>query len=288
MAWRRISQLVIGLACVARAAAGLAADDCTQTGDDCVRVGGWNFSVGLGAGVRTNPLVHTQDIPLVIIPQVSYYGRRFFLDNLDLGVTLAEGESNTLSLIATPGYDRVFFYRSDLQNIFVNGVPFSAEVASSPHSTYNSQTGTLNAEFPSRPRHVTYLAGPEWTFDFRGISGQLDYVHEITAQDHGDEIRGALGIPLGQLWGTWSTNVGFTWKSSAIVNYYYGAPGIYAGGSAFDPFVKLGYVRPLGGKWKLTGFVEYERLGNAIANSPIVAQHHVTTAFLGASYVFRK
>jgi MipA family protein len=287
MAWRRVRQLAIALACVARAVTGIAADDCTHASDDCVRVGGWNFSVGLGAGVRTNPLVHTQDIPLVVIPQVSYYGRRFFLDNLDLGVTLAEGQSNTLSLIATPGYDRVFFYRSDLQNIFVSGVPFSSEVAGSPHTTH-LPNGSLNAEFPSRPRHVTYLAGPEWTFDLGGVAGQLDYVHEITAQDHGDEVRGALAIPLGRLAGSWSMNAGFTWKSSAIVNYYYGAPGIYEGGSAFDPFVKLGYVRPLRGNWKLTGFVEYERLGNAIADSPIVAQHHVTTAFLGATYVFQK
>ena len=60
-----------------------------------------------------------RDIPLVLVPQFSYYGKRFFIDNLDPGVTLFDGESNTLSLVASPGYDRVFFYRSDLQNFFV-------------------------------------------------------------------------------------------------------------------------------------------------------------------------
>ena len=99
-------------------------------------------------------------------------------------------------------------------------------------------------------------------------------------------MRAALGIPLGHLGGTWTTNFGFTWKSANIVNYYYGAPGIYTGGAAFDPFVKVGFARPLKGKWKLTGFVETERLANAIADSPIVNARYVTTTFVGAMYTF--
>jgi len=91
---------------------GSAADGCAgPSSDDCVAVRHWSFSVALGAGVRTNPLVNGENIPLVIIPHVSYYGERFFLDDLDLGVTLVESAANSLSLIASPGYDRVYFYR---------------------------------------------------------------------------------------------------------------------------------------------------------------------------------
>src|SRR4030088_2901624 len=110
--------IVFGLAGVQAADA---ADDCRAPSTDCVAVGGWNFSVALGVGARTNPLVVGKAIPLVVIPQFSYYGKRFFIDNLDLGVTLAESDSNSIGLVARPGYDRVFFYRSDLQNIFVSG-----------------------------------------------------------------------------------------------------------------------------------------------------------------------
>jgi outer membrane scaffolding protein for murein synthesis (MipA/OmpV family) len=42
----------------------------------------------------------------------------------------------------------------------------------------------------------------------------------------------------------------------------------------------------LKGKWKITGFVEGERLGNGIADSPIVNRRIVTTTFLGVTYVF--
>jgi len=287
----RHPRLLLGaLLGLATAGPALAAD-CSGPSEDCVPVGGWNFSLALGAGVRTNPVVHESDIPLVVIPQVSYYGKHFFLDNLDGGLTLLDTDSVTLSLIASPGYDRVFFYRSDPQNIFVKGLgAFNSTGSGSPGNPYNDNTtggvGNTSARFPPRSRAITYLAGPEWTFKYQGLVGQLDLLHEITGHDHGDEVRAALGIPLGQAGGTWTANIGLTWKSSAIVNYYYGAPGIYQGGATLDPFLKLAYTRPLKGKWKITGFVEGERLGKGIADSPIVNRRIVTTTFLGLMYVF--
>jgi MipA family protein len=249
---------------------------CGPPSKDCVAVDHWNFDISLGAGVRTDPVVYEADIPLVVIPHFSYYGKRIFIEDLDFGVTVTESDASTLSLIASPGYDRVFFYRSDPQNIFISGVQSAFEASGSPQTE----------RFPARPRHWTYLAGPEWTFQTHGITGQLDLLHEITAQNHGNEVRAALGVPLIESTGSLSANVGLTWKSAAIVNYYYGAPGVYEGGSALNPFVKLGYSRPLSSKWRLVAFVHCEHLGNAIADSPIVNARYVVTVFAGANYVF--
>ena len=297
----RHPRLLLGALLVLAAAGPAPASDCNGPSEDCVPVGGWNFSLSLGAGVRTNPVVHESDIPLVVIPQISYYGKHFFLDNLDGGVTLLDADSMTLSLIASPGYDRVFFYRSDPQNIFIKGLgSFNISTGSTGANTgvsnpggngqnTGSSTGTVGnttTHFPLRPRSITYLAGPEWTFKYQGLVGQLDLLHEITGHNHGDEVRAALGIPLSHAGGTWTANIGLTWKSSAIVNYYYGAPGVYRGDASLDPFLKLAYSRPLKGKWKITGFVEGERLGNGIADSPIVNRRVVTTTFLGLMYVF--
>ncbi len=44
----------------------------------------WQLSLGLGAGVRTNPVMDNDDIPLVVIPQVSYQGERFFYSKFRL------------------------------------------------------------------------------------------------------------------------------------------------------------------------------------------------------------
>jgi MipA family protein len=285
----RLTGVLAMLLSLCRAASVLAADDCMGPSSDCVAVGHWNFSVALGAGVRTNPVVHGTDIPLVVIPQFSYYGKRVFIENLDLGVTLAESDSNAFSLVASPGYDRVFFYRSDLQNIFLGGLPGSGNGAASGiggNAAASPPGSTTRAPFPSRSRQVTYLAGPEWTFKVHGLSGQVDVLHEITGHDHGDEIRTALAVPLTGSQSPLTASLGLTWKSAAIVNYYYGAPNIYQGGSAVNPFMKLSYTRPLSRKWRLTALLQYERLGKAIADSPIVTQHYVATVFAGATYGF--
>jgi MipA family protein len=271
------------LAGIAQAQAATTDDDCKGASSECVAVGKWNFSVALGAGVRSNPLATGKNIPLVVIPQFSYYGKRFFLNDLDLGFTLAENPTNSLNLVASAGYDRVFFYRSDLQNIFVGGLPGNPGPAA---FVVRSAASSTPVKFPPRARHFTYLAGPEWTFKLSGVSGQLDVLRDITDQNNGTEIRAALGIPLVESRGSLTADIGITWKSAAIVNYYYGAAGIYEAGSALNPFVKLGYTLPLGRKWRLSAFAEYERLGNAIASSPIVEERYVETAFVGAIYTF--
>jgi outer membrane protein len=268
------------LAGAASAGPGPATEDCTDTSPDCVAVGHWNFSVALGAGVRTNPLVNGKDIPLVIVPHVSYYGERFFLDDLDLGFTLAEGRTQSLSLVASPGYDRVYFYRTDPQNFFITGIdPTGAAL-------YSTDSSNAISKVTPRPRRLTYLAGPEWTFKASVLTGQLDVLHDITGQDHGTEVRAALSAPLIESRGALSASLGLTWKSAGIVDYYYGEPGLYAGKAALDPFAKLGYTVPLSRRWRFNAFAEYERLGSAIADSPIVAEHTVATVFVGAVYTF--
>jgi len=296
------------LAALLLARAAVAAEDCQSNTDDCVAVGHWNFSIALGGGVRTNPLASSASIPLVVIPQVSFYGKRFFLDDLDVGFTLADAGENTINLIASPGYDRVYFYRSDLQNFFVSGFTETSSTVSPPPAggagsappqggtgtsppsssvgVTHTTTTTTTARFPSRTPRVTYLAGPEWTFAHGGLSAQVDLLHEITDQNEGNEIRAAIGERFTAAHGLLTVNAGITWNSAAIVNYYYGAANVYKGGAALDPFIKLGFAHPLGARWRFNSFVEYEHLAAAVADSPIVNQNHVTTVFAGFVYGF--
>jgi len=265
---------------------------CKTPSADCVAVGEWNVSVSLGAGVRSNPVRDKSDIPLVVVPQISYYGKRFFLENLELGFTLHEDATNTFNLIATPGYDRVFFVRNDLQNVFVGGINGNS-FAISP------QKAPLEAEvFPVRSRHTTYLAGPEWIFNSGRFTGQLDALREVTGEHDGYEVRAALAAVIIQPQsrgpqaegrsssgkGSLDASAGFTWKSARTVNYYYGVDGLYEPGAAFNPFIRLGYSRPVSDRWTFTAFAHYEYLDNAIADSPIVAEHGVTTVFAGFTF----
>ena len=54
--------------------------------------------------------------------------------------------------------------------------------------------------------------------------------------------------------------------------------------AAFNPFIKLSYTLPLSERWTLKAFVHYEYLDDAIADSPIVTDREVVTAFAGFNF----
>jgi len=284
----RFAAVLLLAATPAWAAAPPAPEDCDAASGDCVQVNHWTVDVSIGAGVRTNPLVRTPALPLIVIPQVSYYGKRFFLDNLEVGYTLVEGRNSTLSLIASPGYDRAFFYRSDAQNLFISSLSLDAtQGGASPPGVQGSPGAPGIPVTQPQSRRITYLAGPEWTGTFGDLTAQLDVLHDATGAHHGTEVRSALRFPiLRTASSTVTANVGFTWKSSEIARYYYGISDFYDPGATLNSFVKVAYVRPLGDHWRVTAFAHYEHLGSAIAASPLVAQNYVVTVFAGATYAF--
>jgi len=252
--------LILGLCRVA------AADSaCEAPSSECTPVGEWDFTLSLGAGTRTNPVANNSDIPLVLVPQISYYGKRVFLENLELGFTLHEGPTHTFNFIATPGYDRVFFVRNDPQNIFI---PFGA-------------FGPTTVQLRVAERHTTYLAGLEWMVYAGKFVGQLDALYEVTGRHQGAELRAAVarGFTLGR--GELSASTGLTWKSAEIVDYYYGVEGAYLPDSALNPFVKLEYGLPLSDRWRFRVFAHYEQLDDQITESPLVSDDEVVTAFAG-------
>jgi len=100
----------------------------TECVGDCVEVGSWRVNVGMGVGMRSNPLHGGDDIPLVLLPEVSYYGERFFLENLEMGFTLFENDRHQFNALITPGYDQMYFNRWDPFNFsdaggFTSGGP---------------------------------------------------------------------------------------------------------------------------------------------------------------------
>ena len=248
---------------------------CKSPSVDCVAVGDLEVSVSVGYGTRTNPVVGRDDIPLFVVPHVSYYGKRFFLESLEPGVTLYESDAHTFNLIASPGFDRVFFNRKDLQNVIV---PLAAVAPSF------GEAATRDVAFPVGRRRTTYLAGPEWMFRHHDFIGQLSALYEVTGRHNGYEVRAAVSAPLVQSRQSLVVNTGLTWKSAATVNYYYGVPGLYDPDSALSPFIKLNYALPLSDRWTFTAFVHYEYLDGSIVDSPIVSDREVVTAFAGLEF----
>jgi outer membrane protein len=263
------SSLVVLIAAVISLEAAAGERDCEAPSPDCVEVGELDLSVALGAGTRTNPVHGNGDIPLVVIPRFSYYGRRFFIDNLEAGFTLFEGESNTVNLVTTPGYDRVFFYDSDPQNVVV-------PLVAGPDNP--------SARIPVPPRRTTFLAGPEWLFGSGRFSGQVTALYEFTGRHKGYELRAAAAVALLEGRSSLVASTGLTWKSTELVEYFYGITDLYDPGAALNPFVKLAWDVPLSDRWAFKVSAHYEYLDTEIADSPIISDTGVITAFMGFAY----
>src|SRR5262245_26679372 len=176
----RTTFALLAIAAAAGPQAAAAQTPCTAPSPDCIAVGDLQVSLSFGYGTRTNPVVGRDDIALFVIPYLSYYGKRFFLESLEPGVTLYESDAHTFNLIATPGYDRVFFSRNDPQNIIV---PFAA---SAPPPGFGGQVvEDQDQTFTVGQRHTTYFAGPEWLFRHREFIGQVSALYEFTGRHKG-------------------------------------------------------------------------------------------------------
>ncbi|MFO7306067.1 MAG: MipA/OmpV family protein [Gammaproteobacteria bacterium] len=269
-------QWAAALVLILWSAAAAAQTPCRAPSADCVIVGKWEISLSIGYGERSNPIAANSDIPLHLLPQISYYGKRFFLENLELGFTLHETDAHMFNVIAAPGYDRVFFVRNDLQNIFVSASTVSLNAPPTAVPSFE-----LVREYPIGGRRTTYLVGPEWLFRAGRFVGQLDALREVTGEHDGYEVRAAIATPVVQSKSSLVVSAGLTWKSSALVQYYYGVDGLYEPGAALNPFIKLGFVHPLSERWSFSTSVHHERLADSITDSPIVAEDSVTTFFAG-------
>lgn len=133
---------------------------------------------------------------------------------------------------------------------------------------------------------------------WRGAPGQLELAvkGDVSGASKGLEASVKYAYPL-QLGGTRiSPNIGVSWMSKKLANYYFGtlpeevARGVvnYQPGAATVPRIGVDVVHPFAGRWALIGNVSYRRLPGKLSDSPLVEQDTKgnVSAFLGLSRSF--
>ncbi|WP_347332207.1 MipA/OmpV family protein [Marinimicrobium locisalis] len=292
---------------------------CTEANDRCVAAGTWEFQVAIGAGVRTNPIASADDIPLVLIPQLTYYGKRFFLDNLDLGYTLVDRPSWMLNALVTAGGDGLYFFEDDWGRFFLDGglaTPTNGFVSDSPEMPArdyvaddggsSDPVGDGSEDSPAREepqqaplpelreRDIAALAGLESSGQMGRFEWQLQALSDASGVHDGQALRFALSTATQAQEHHLGMSVGFNWKSAEVMEYYYGvtqgeagtARPAYQPASGTSPFVRLSWTRPTGQHWRWLGSVQYEHLSEAMRHSPLVDRNQVMQIFFGGVYHF--
>lgn len=239
----------------------------------------WRLGIGLGYGVRSNPLVQSDDIPIFVDIDVAWFGDRFFFDNGDLGLTLVDNELLTASVVARANSDRVFFGKTDTRFVTVGlaGQPLSEAVELTiPDRDYAAELG------------LEILADGRW--------GQLQLTafHDVSGTHEGYEIRFDYGYGWrNQRWYL-EPSFGLSFKSDDLNDYYWGVrpnetndalPG-YQAGSGVNAHARLLLSYQINRRWSFSLVSEFERLNDEAAASPIVADRDVLGYFAGFGYRF--
>mgnify|MGYP001814718223 CR=1 FL=1 len=239
----------------------------------------WRLGAALGYGERSNPLVQSDDVPLVLDLDIAYFGERFFFDNGDLGVTFLDNADVTLSVMARFNSDQVFFGRTDTKFVVFDavGAPLSEAV-----------------ELTIPDRDYAIEAGFELLSDGRWGFLQLSAFHDVSGTHEGFEVDASYGI--GFRYENWYIEpaVGLAYKSEGLNDYYWGvrpdessdALPAYEAGAGVNPRVRLRAAYYFSRNWSLAFSAEYERLNGEAAASPVVDRENVLGYFVGMAYRF--
>ena len=107
---------------------------------ECLFPNSWQLSVAVGVGVRTNPLVDGDNVPLLILPDIAWYGEAAYFDNGELGYQWYEEDTHAFETFVHLDAERSFFSFWDPANIFL---PLDTSFVSSPDFDNPEQAAPL-------------------------------------------------------------------------------------------------------------------------------------------------
>ena len=239
----------------------------------------WRLGAALGYGVRSNPLVQSDDIPIIVDLDIAWFGDRWFFDNGDLGLTVTDNDAMTASLVARINSDRVFFGNTDTRFVVFDlaGMPLAQAV-----------------EFKVPDRDYAVELGVEMLTDGPWGVLQLSAFHDVSGTHEGFELYANYSYGWRDQRLYIEPSIGASYKSADLNNYYWGvtddeasvvvAPYEAEAGLNWHARLMVGYQ--LSRHWGLSLVAEYERINDEAAASPIVKERDVLGYFAGVAYRF--
>ncbi|NNG42294.1 MipA/OmpV family protein [Pseudoalteromonas sp. NEC-BIFX-2020_002] len=247
----------------------------------------WHISLNTGLGVITNPLHGGDNLPVVLIPEVAFYGEKFFFDNGRLGYTLEESSRHIFNLITELNPETRFFVKWHPTNVFA---------LASKNSVVFEQNQLENQQ----PRvKITDLDKRKWALD-AGLSYHyvkdkhvfsLQVLTDITGVYDGNRaaVQWQMHETIGRL--KLKPSLGVWYKSASLNTYFYGVSeqehnsAAIEVGRSWQPYAKIDGRWPLGNNNSLRFHVAYYDY-SALNESPLFEKKYSITAFIGFNHIF--
>lgn len=232
---------------------------------------GW--SLGLAAVVSDSPYAG-EGTRMIPIPLVSYNGENFYFRGLSAGWRFVDTGNFELAAIGKFRFDGFSVDDLGKQELARNGIDHRL--------------------LEDRDKGFDLGLGMKWS----GKAGELEaeLLADATDTSGGQELSIQYGYPFQVGQGNLTPNVGASWLSDDMANYYYGtldkevARGVvdYKPDAVAIPHVGVNYFRPLGEKWSVMASVKYSMLPDEIKDSPFIEPDTDGTAsmFIGFSRGF--
>ncbi|HEY6123470.1 MAG TPA: MipA/OmpV family protein [Steroidobacteraceae bacterium] len=263
----------------------------------------WRLGIGVGYGNRTNPLVLSDDIPVIVDLDIAWFGKRWFFDNFDLGFQLADNRWFTANAVTRVNSDRVFFGKTNVKYVNFTRLAGGAQVAfappPSPPLPANPAGGPSVAEAVPQElkvpdRDYAIEMGLEMLMDGEWGQATLRGFHDVSQTHKGFEISADYSYRWTHGRFSLSPSVGLAYKSDKLSDYYWGVnpkeagqtlvPYEASGGVDWNVGLRTSYYLTKSVRLAISG--DYEKLHDSVALSPIVEDDHVIGYFAGVAWQF--
>ncbi len=254
----------------------------------------WHVGAAFGYGTRTNPLIQSEDIPVIVDVDISWYGKHWFFDNGDIGFTFSDGPRATTSLVARLNSDRVFFGKTDTRyvNFAYSGHGMTTALVDTTSGTPLPADETVKVTVPDRDYAIEL--GVESLIDTDWGLVTLDAFHDVSGTHGGYELSARYSRRWTSGRVSVTPTVGVAYKSANLNDYYWGVhpgeasvalPEYHAGaGFGFEGGLVTNYY--LSRNLRIALSLNYERLADSVAASPLAEEGYVLAWFSGVAWSF--
>jgi outer membrane protein len=263
---------------------------------ECIKKHKWQVGVALGAGIKTNPLVDGDHIPLIIVPDIAWYSEYFYFDNGEFGWQLRNHSAYSVSAYIRPDDERAFFSFVHPTNLFVGS-------NSSPtNSLMDRDEERFIQDSPKEELSIDDITKRKWAIN-AGVLLRIYTKHnqfnlsaeqDISGTHHG--YRASLSIRSHYAYRDtqMSIELGLNWKNHNLINYYYGVNSqdtdqtslFYSANGGIESYISANFQKPINDKWLWLANLGYRKVSKAQVDSPIVKRNFVMKLFLGVGYRF--
>jgi MipA family protein len=247
----------------------------------------WRLGAAFGYGQRTNPLIQSDDIPVLVDLDIAWFGKRWFFDNGDVGFTMFDGASSTTSLVARVNSDRVFFGKTNTRYVNLAYTDGGFGPASPP-----ALPVPVQVDPPDRDYAIE--AGVESLIDGDWGAATLRAFHDVSGTHGGYELAAYYSRRFTTGRFSFEPTLGISYKDAKLNDYYWGVhpeeasnalPEYHAGaGFSLEGGLVANYY--LSRNLRVALSVNYERLADEVADSPLTEEDYVMGYFSGLAWTF--